>query len=71
MPQVVERVGIAALVLLAAGGVLYSAGALVYALQRPDPHPAVFGYHEIFHACVVAAAALHFAAIAAYVVPIA
>ena len=52
-----------ALALLAAGGVLYTVGAVVYALGRPDPAPKVFGYHEIFHALVVAAAALHFAAV--------
>lgn len=52
-----------ALGLLAAGGVLYTAGAIVYALGRPNPAPKVFGYHEIFHAFVVAAAALHFAAV--------
>jgi len=53
-----------ALALVAAGGVMYTAGAVVYALGRPDPAPAVFGYHEVFHALVVAAAALHFAAVA-------
>ena len=52
-----------ALALLAAGGVLYTLGAIVYAVGRPNPAPAVFGYHEIFHALVVAAAALHFVAV--------
>jgi hemolysin III len=52
-----------ALALIAAGGVLYTVGAVVYALGRPDPVPRVFGYHEVFHALVLAAAALHFAAI--------
>ena len=41
---------------------MYTVGAAVYALRRPDPLPRVFGYHEIFHALVIAAAALHFAA---------
>ena len=54
---------VAALVLMVAGGVLYAAGAIIYATGRPDPRPAVFGYHEVFHALVVAAAALHFAAV--------
>ena len=54
---------VAALVLMLAGGVLYAAGAVIYATGRPDPRPAVFGYHEVFHALVVAAAALHFAAV--------
>jgi hemolysin III len=53
--------------LLATGGVLYTAGAVVYARERPDPVPAVFGYHEIFHALVVAAAAFQFAAVALFV----
>ena len=52
-----------ALALIAAGGVLYTAGAVIYATGRPDPAPAVFGYHEVFHALVVAAAALHFVAV--------
>ena len=43
--------------LVAGGGILYTAGAVVYALRRPDPAPAVFGYHEIFHVLVIAAAA--------------
>lgn len=63
-PQVVANVGWTAFGLLLAGGLLYSAGALVYALRRPDPLPAVFGYHEVFHALVVAAAATHYAAVA-------
>ena len=52
------------LFLIAAGGVLYTAGAVVYALHRPNPWPMTFGYHEIFHALVVAAALLHFVAAA-------
>lgn len=52
-----------ALALLVAGGVLYTLGALVYAAGRPDPLPRVFGFHEVFHTFVVAAAALHFAAV--------
>jgi hemolysin III len=56
------------LALLAAGGVLYTAGAVVYAVRRPDPWPRVFGFHELFHAFVVAAAAAHFAAMAGWVV---
>lgn len=66
LPQILDRAGAGAVVLLAAGGVLYSAGAVVYARKRPDPVPAVFGFHEVFHAFVVAAASLHFAAVAAY-----
>jgi len=51
------------LLLLAAGGIAYSAGAVIYWLRRPDPFPAVFGYHEIFHLLVIAAAGSHFAVI--------
>jgi len=50
--------------LLAAGGITYSIGAVVYALRRPNPAPAVFGYHEIFHALTLVASALHFTAVA-------
>lgn len=56
------------LALLLAGGALYTVGGIVYGLHRPDPWPRVFGYHEIFHAFVVAGSAVHYAAIAIYVV---
>jgi hemolysin III len=67
MPQILERAGPAALILLAIGGVLYSAGAVIYARRRPDPAPNVFGYHEIFHALVVAAAGCQYTAVALFV----
>lgn len=54
--------GAAVVVLLAAGGLLYTIGALVYGLKRPDPSPRWFGFHEIFHAFTVAAFAAHWAA---------
>ncbi len=60
LPALRTRIGTAAVGLLALGGVLYSMGAAVYASRRPDPFPRVFGYHEVFHALVIAAAALHF-----------
>ena len=63
-PSIVANAGIGAGVLIAVGGVLYTVGAVVYARQRPDPRPTVFGYHEIFHALVIAAAACHFAVVA-------
>jgi len=69
MPQLAEALGIAGMTLLVLGGLLYTAGALIYALRRPDPVPAVFGYHEIFHALVIAAAALQYAVIAFWVLP--
>jgi len=67
--QIIDRAGIGALALLLGGGVLYTAGALVYARRRPDPSPAVFGYHEVFHVLVVAAAVAHFVAVAAFALP--
>jgi hemolysin III len=54
---------------LAAGGLLYLIGAVVYASGKPNPWPKVFGYHEIFHVLVIAAAALHYAVIAFAVLP--
>ncbi len=55
--------GPAPLLLLVAGGALYTLGAAVYALRRPDPRPAVFGYHEVFHVLVIAGSVCHFAMI--------
>ena len=54
-------VGARAVVLLVACGAIYSLGALVYALKRPNPWPRVFGYHEVFHALVVVASGLLYA----------
>jgi len=68
-PGIVVEAGIGAGVLIAVGGVLYTAGAVIYARQSPDPKPAVFGYHEVFHALVLAAASAHFAAVAIYALP--
>jgi hemolysin III len=62
-PALHDRLGLTSTALLAAGGVLYTVGAVVYALGRPNPVPAVFGYHEVFHALVIAAAALQYAVI--------
>ena len=69
VPELGERAGPGALILLAAGGVAYTAGAVIYACRRPDPRPSVFGYHEIFHVLVVVAAVAHFVAVAAFAVP--
>jgi hemolysin III len=68
-PGLWNDMGIAGTLLVAAGGLLYTAGAIVYATQRPNPNPRVFGYHEVFHALVIAAAAAHFAAIAFFALP--
>jgi hemolysin III len=69
MPQLFVRLGIAGGLLIVAGGLVYSAGAAVYALRRPDPVPAVFGYHEVFHLLVVVGVAAHFLAISLFALP--
>ncbi len=69
VPQLLGVLGVAPLILLAAGGLLYSAGAVIYARQRPDPWPRTFGFHEIFHALVIAAAAAQYVALVGWVLP--
>ncbi len=66
-----HHLGVAGFLLLLVGGLAYTAGALVFAFQRPDPWPATFGFHEIFHILTVAGAALHYVAIAFVVLPMA
>ncbi|HEX6688546.1 MAG TPA: hemolysin III family protein [Solirubrobacterales bacterium] len=68
-PQLWVDMGVAGTLLVAAGGLLYTVGAIVYATQRPNPDPRVFGYHEVFHALVILAAAAHFSAIAFFALP--
>jgi hemolysin III len=68
-PQLFARLGVAGGLLIVAGGLVYSAGAAVYALRRPDPAPAVFGYHEVFHLLVIAGVAAHFLAISLFALP--
>jgi hemolysin III len=68
-PELWTELGVAGTLLVAVGGLLYTVGAVVYATQRPNPNPAVFGYHEIFHLFVIAAAAAQFAAVAFYALP--
>ena len=69
LPNVAGRLPLAPLVLLGAGGLLYAVGAAVYATRRPDPWPRSFGFHEVFHTLVVAAAASHFVAMSVWIVP--
>jgi hemolysin III len=69
MPQLARTLGVAPLVLFAVGGLLYTLGAVVYALRRPNPWPHTFGFHEVFHALVIAAATVHFVAMAGWVIP--
>lgn len=68
-PGLWDEMGLGGTLLVALGGLLYTAGAVVYATQRPNPNPRVFGYHEVFHLFVIAAAAAHFAAIAFFALP--
>jgi len=68
-PQLLDKLGVTATAMVAAGGLLYTVGAVVYARKRPDPSPTVFGYHEIFHALVILAAALQYAVVAFWVLP--
>jgi hemolysin III len=69
LPDLFRQVGAAASLLFLAGGGLYSLGAAVYASERPNPWPRTFGFHEVFHALVIAAAVVHFIAIAGWVIP--
>lgn len=70
MPQVARYAGAAAVVLLGIGGLAYTLGAIVYARRRPDPIPAVFGYHEVFHALTIVAVTCQYVAIAFFVVKV-
>ncbi len=69
LPRMMQVLGPVVMALVLAGGVLYTAGAVIYARRRPDPFPTVFGYHELFHLCVIAAAVLHFGAVASALPP--
>jgi hemolysin III len=62
-PAIVPQLDVLEMSLIAAGGVLYTVGAIVLATHRPDPDPLVFGYHEVWHVMVVSASLCHYAAI--------
>ena len=68
-PDMLAELGVTGTALVAVGGLLYTLGALVYAFQRPNPAPTVFGYHEVFHALVIVAAGLQYAVVAFWVIP--
>ena len=68
LPELVRSTSPAAVILLVAGGLAYTAGAIVYARGRPDPAPAVFGYHELFHALTIVGVACQYTAIAFFIV---
>lgn len=63
MPDLLANGGAAVVTLIAAGGLLYTIGAVIYGIRRPNTWPQVFGYHEYFHACVTAAALCQWVAI--------
>ena len=63
MPDLLHNGGIAAFSLIVLGGVIYTLGALVYAVRWPNPAPQVFGFHEVFHSCTLVAAVCHYVAI--------
>jgi hemolysin III len=67
IPRLHQAVGTRALALLMVGGACYTVGAVIYGARRPDPFPRVFGFHEIFHLLVIAAAACHFVVVEAAV----
>jgi hemolysin III len=69
LPQLIEHVNPTGLTLLGVGGLLYTLGAIVYAIRWPNPFPAVFGFHEVFHLFVIAAVACQYASIAFFVLP--
>ena len=62
-PQILDHAGVAAATLVAVGGICYTAGGVIYARRRPDPVPHVFGYHELFHALVIAAVGFQYVAV--------
>jgi hemolysin III len=63
LPDLIDGAGVTAVVLIVVGGVLYSLGAVVYGMKRPNPWPEWFGFHEVFHALTVAAFVAHYAAV--------
>jgi hemolysin III len=69
VPELTSALPVAPMVLIAVGGLFYTAGGIVFALGRPNPWPLVFGFHEIFHVAVILGAIAHFVAIAFWIVP--
>jgi hemolysin III len=69
LPQIIDGIGLGAALLLLAGGLAYMVGAVVYVRQRPNPAPATFGYHELFHVLVIVAVACQYSTIVFYVLP--
>jgi hemolysin III len=63
LTDILHIAGVASLVLLATGGVLYTLGGIAYGIKKPNPWPGVFGYHEVFHAMTIVAAICHYIAV--------
>ncbi|MFE4452009.1 hemolysin III family protein [Streptomyces sp. NPDC056796] len=63
LPDFMRTGGIAVLVLVVVGGLLYSAGGVIYGLKRPNPSPRWFGFHEVFHSLTLAAFVVHYVGI--------
>lgn len=63
MPQLFHTMSGVAFTLVVVGGLLYTLGAIVFASKRPDPNPAVFGYHEVWHAFTAGASLCHYSAV--------
>lgn len=63
MPDLLHNGGVAAFVLIVAGGLIYTAGAIFYGIKRPNPWPGTFGFHEVFHLCTLVAALCHYVAV--------
>jgi hemolysin III len=63
LPEFMRAGGVAVLVLVIVGGLLYSAGGVIYGLKRPNPSPRWFGFHEVFHAFTLAAFIAHYVGI--------
>jgi hemolysin III len=63
LTDILHIAGVASMVLLAVGGLLYTAGGITYAIKKPNPWPGVFGYHEVFHAMTIVAAICHYIAV--------
>ncbi len=63
LPDLIDGAGLTAVVLIVVGGVLYSLGAVVYGMKRPNPWPEWFGFHEVFHSLTIAAFVAHYAAV--------
>jgi hemolysin III len=68
-PKFADDIGAGGMTLVVAGGLAYTAGAVIFAMRRPDPYPTTFGYHEIFHVLVITAVACHYVAVAFFAVP--